>query len=216
MFKQLVWTLILLCSHVPNSQFFSSRCIISNLELKMYQELLQSEGKGWKVWTAHTHPFKLNRKTKGGGGPERAVRSQTHRKAVVDVLGAGFSHAGVSQVHLIKYDRLEKHRDCCQRGRRHPWPRTAHRSPSTPAKCVRTTWIPSDFTQPTSDSAQGSWEKLKTFSKSRELPSDLHQWSQNHVLPRVPLRAGSRVEVLCPFSFSFSTVCPWGERYWLK
>lgn len=33
---------------------------------------------------------------------------ESHRETVVDVLGAGFSHAGVRQVHLIKYDRLER------------------------------------------------------------------------------------------------------------
>ena len=33
---------------------------------------------------------------------------ESYRETVVDVLGAGFSHAGICQVHLIKYDGLQR------------------------------------------------------------------------------------------------------------
>lgn len=44
-------------------------------------------------------------------GIQKGVRPETYREAVVDVFGAGLSHAGICQVHLIKYDRLERQRD---------------------------------------------------------------------------------------------------------
>lgn len=186
-----------------------------NLSSKFIRNCSNQRAKDEKSELLTHTPFKLNRKTKGGGGIERGVRPQTHRKAVVDVLGAGFSHTGIGQVHLIKYDRLEEHRGHSQRGQRHarpglptalPWPQPSVwelHGPEWlhPTHCWRHT---------------GLTGKLKTFSKSRELPSDRRQWSQRHVLPWVHLRTGSRGEVLCPLSFPLSTLRAWGERYWLK
>lgn len=35
---------------------------------------------------------------------------ESYRETVVDIFGAGFCHAGISQVYLIKYDRLERYK----------------------------------------------------------------------------------------------------------
>lgn len=39
---------------------------------------------------------------------ERGGRGETHGEAVIDVLGAGLSHAGVGQVDLVKDDGLQR------------------------------------------------------------------------------------------------------------
>lgn len=122
-----------------------------------------SRGQRMKSLNCSHTPVQIKQENHTWQRNREGCRPQTHREAVVDVLGAGFSHAGVGQVHLIKYDRLEKHRGHSQRGRRHTRPRTAHHSPSTPAKRVRTTWTPSDLTRPTADSVQGSRGSSRPF-----------------------------------------------------
>lgn len=59
-----------------------------------------------------SHPLVQNKQEKQTRrGIQKGVRPETYREAVVDVFGAGLSHAGICQVHLIKYDRLERQRD---------------------------------------------------------------------------------------------------------
>lgn len=106
---------------------------------------------------------------------------ESYRETVVDVLGAGFSHAGICQVHLVKYDRLEKRpRHQSQCGAKAPWPM---HSPSSPAKHPQTpkrlkTWAPDNYTNTNCvhgclllTRAQSSKVELSVFFKP-----GVHEW----------------------------------------
>lgn len=121
---------------MPKSQLFSNHSIIFSIKFKIYEGSFPSERKDGKVWTAHTY-VQIKKENQMWWRTKKGMRPESYRKTVVDIFRAGFSHTGICQVHLIKYDRLQRHRYRGQRGAKaprgscvpKPGPRAAAHSP---------------------------------------------------------------------------------------
>ena len=145
MFKQFIWTLSFFYAYMCQILGFSPAAVqFRTLNSKFIRNCSNQRAKDEKSELLTHTPFKLNRKTKGGGGIERGARPQTHRKAVVDVLGAGLSHTGISQVHLMPVP------DCPPLS-------------LNPSQACENYMDPSDSTRPTADGTQGSRGSSRPF-----------------------------------------------------